>query len=126
MQLAPAFHQIAILKNSIFDTRMGISAAASPYVLSSHHQAIDRLGQNLAVAARSLDGRIIEAVEHRRFDRVLGIQFHPEPYSLYRKGLRQRQKPGGPLDFNPRSFLAEHANSLVFHRDLWKWFCSCL
>jgi putative glutamine amidotransferase len=46
-------------------------------VLCSHHQAVDSLGQDLVVAARSEDG-VIEAVElpDRRF--VVGVQWHPE------------------------------------------------
>ncbi|BBX71320.1 gamma-glutamyl-gamma-aminobutyrate hydrolase family protein [Mycolicibacterium psychrotolerans] len=43
---------------------------------SGHHQAVDRLGTGLVVAARALDG-IVEAVEdpHRWY---LGVQWHPE------------------------------------------------
>jgi putative glutamine amidotransferase len=49
-------------------------------VNSSHHQGIDRLGENLKVSAKSPDG-IIEAVEwdeksNKSF--FLGIQWHPE------------------------------------------------
>jgi len=47
-------------------------------VLCSHHQAIDRLGAGLVVAARSLDQDVVEAIEmpERRF--VVGVQWHPE------------------------------------------------
>lgn len=45
-------------------------------VRSGHHQAVDRVGDGLVVAARALDG-VTEAVEHpHRW--VLGVQFHPE------------------------------------------------
>lgn len=46
-------------------------------VLCSHHQAVDSLGRNLEVTARSEDG-VVEAVElpDRRF--VVGVQWHPE------------------------------------------------
>lgn len=45
-------------------------------VRSGHHQAVDRVGDGLVVAARALDG-VIEAVEHpTRW--VVGVQFHPE------------------------------------------------
>jgi putative glutamine amidotransferase len=45
---------------------------------SSHHQAIDRPGQNLKVTARGTDG-IIEGVELQSTeDWVVGVQWHPE------------------------------------------------
>ena len=49
-----------------------------PTVLSYHHQAAERLGADLGVWARSMDGKIIEAVGHARFPGVFGVQFHPE------------------------------------------------
>ena len=43
---------------------------------SGHHQAVDRVGDGLVVAARALDG-IVEAVEDpQRW--YLGVQWHPE------------------------------------------------
>lgn len=46
-------------------------------VLCSHHQAVDRLGQGLLVAARSEDG-VVEAVERPGPGFVVGVQWHPE------------------------------------------------
>lgn len=43
---------------------------------SSHHQAIDRLGEGLEIVARSEDG-VAEAVRHRTLP-VCGVQWHPE------------------------------------------------
>jgi putative glutamine amidotransferase len=48
-------------------------------VNSRHHQAVDRIGEGLRVAARDEeDGAIVEGLEqpNRRF--VLGVQWHPE------------------------------------------------
>lgn len=43
---------------------------------SGHHQAVDRVGEGLVVAARALDG-IVEGIEDpSRF--YLGVQWHPE------------------------------------------------
>jgi putative glutamine amidotransferase len=61
-------------------------------VVSLHHQGIEKLGSGLAVLATSLDGKIIEAVVHKKFKNVLGIQFHAEkdllwePDSIYLEG----------------------------------------
>jgi len=48
---------------------------------SLHNQGIDRLGQNLRIAGRDLDG-IVQAVEDPDADFVLGVQWHPE-FLLY-------------------------------------------
>ncbi len=46
-------------------------------VLCCHHQAVDRLGEGLVVAARSEDG-VVEAVESPGHRFVVGVQWHPE------------------------------------------------
>lgn len=46
-------------------------------VNSSHHQAIDRLGDGVKVSARAED-RVIEAIESTQHSLVLGVQWHPE------------------------------------------------
>ena len=43
---------------------------------SSHHQAVDRLGEGLSVTCVSEDG-IVEGVIHENGN-VIGVQFHPE------------------------------------------------
>jgi gamma-glutamyl-gamma-aminobutyrate hydrolase PuuD len=46
-------------------------------VLCSHHQGLGRVGDGLAVTARSQDG-VIEAVELAGHRFVVGVQWHPE------------------------------------------------
>jgi putative glutamine amidotransferase len=52
-------------------------------VNSRHHQALQRLGQGLVVAATAPDG-VIEAVEAPEHPFCLGVQWHPE--NFYRTG----------------------------------------
>jgi len=53
-------------------------------VNSKHHQCIKKLGQQLQVEAVSLDGRVIQAISHKRYPNVIGLQFHPEDSEIYR------------------------------------------
>jgi putative glutamine amidotransferase len=46
-------------------------------VVSSHHQSIDRVAQDLVTEGLAPDG-IIEAVAHRRRPWTIGVQWHPE------------------------------------------------
>ena len=47
-------------------------------VNSSHHQALDRLGDGLEVEAWSADDDVIEQVRLRDYPFALGVQYHPE------------------------------------------------
>jgi len=46
-------------------------------VTSLHHQAVERIGEGLVVAARSPDG-VTEAFVHPQHPFLVGVQFHPE------------------------------------------------
>jgi len=46
-------------------------------VRSGHHQAVDRVGDGLRVAARALDG-VVEATERVDNTWIVGVQWHPE------------------------------------------------
>lgn len=48
-----------------------------PSVVSSHHQAIKTLGQNLQIECSADDG-IAEGLSHCKRDYLLGVQWHPE------------------------------------------------
>jgi putative glutamine amidotransferase len=47
-------------------------------VNSIHHQAVDRLGGDLVVDARSCDDGIVEAIRWRGAGYAMGLQWHPE------------------------------------------------
>ena len=68
-------HTVKVALGSRLSEMLG---TADLVVNSHHHQAIETLGANLVVTARSSDG-IIEAFEDPRPDRfVVAVQWHPE------------------------------------------------
>lgn len=46
-------------------------------VVTSHHQSVDRVGEGFRVAARTEDG-VIESIESKDRDFIVGVQWHPE------------------------------------------------
>ena len=58
-------------------TRLAALIGGTSDVQCYHHQAIDRLGEGLIVAAQDADG-VIEAVELPGKNFVLAVQWHPE------------------------------------------------
>ena len=52
-------------------------------VNSSHHQAIDRLGEGLEVEAWCATDAIIEQIRLRDYPFALGVQYHPERGKIY-------------------------------------------
>jgi anthranilate synthase component II len=66
-------HKIEIKDDSILKNIFG----KETMVNSFHHQALDKVGNNLEVIARASDD-VVEAVKHKEFHFVLGVQWHPE------------------------------------------------
>lgn len=66
-------------------------------VNSIHHQAVDQLGADLVVEARSADDGMVEAIRARGSTFAMGVQWHPEFH----------QPGSGLLDSSPllRTFL---------------------
>ncbi len=124
--LIPAFHRIHLMKKSVFVKKFGMKRSDNPMVLSSHHQALETLGKGLTVTAKSMDGKVVEAVQHETFKNVLGVQFHPEYKALYTKGQYFKKKPGAPRDINLKTFLRENGPSMRFHKALWSWYSNGL
>ena len=50
-------------------------------VNSIHHQAVDRLGSDLVIDARSREDGIVEAIRWRGSGYAMGLQWHPEFHS---------------------------------------------
>lgn len=65
-------------------SRLGEVYAEAPggLVTSIHHQAVDRLGADLAVEARSTEDGLVEAIRARGSGFVAGVQWHPEFHAV--------------------------------------------
>lgn len=119
-------HPIRLYENSKFVKELGFKKEDTPYVRCGHHQAIDRLGKGMKIAAASIDGKVIEGIEHEKFPNVLGVQFHPEDPALWDNNLKSRFTPQDPEAKSLRSILESNPPSFAFHKKIWSWFCQKL
>ncbi|MHB8055414.1 MAG: gamma-glutamyl-gamma-aminobutyrate hydrolase family protein [Candidatus Aminicenantales bacterium] len=119
-------HPIRFLPEGRVWKILGMTADDHPYVASSHHQAVDTVGKGFQVVARSMDGRIVEAIEHEKFPNVLGVQFHPEFRKLWEKAPEYRISPDDSELFGYRTVLDANPPSYEFHKRLWNWFFSAV
>jgi putative glutamine amidotransferase len=117
--LSGNFHRINIKETSPF-RQLNLSNP-TPMVYSNHHQAVDQPGKGFRVTATSMDGKVVEALQHRKFNNVLGVQFHPEASFLYDKNRTFRINPRDTVLFSGREMLLK-SKSLSFHRKFWKDF----
>jgi len=109
-------HQIKILSdNRLHSINKGTEF--HPYVLSSHHQSIGELGSGYKITAYSMDGKVIEGIQHREFPNVIGIQFHPEIEYLYQEGSNVKLNPEDE-SFSLFQRIKE-LKSYDFHDRLW-------
>jgi len=111
------FHPIQLLAGFPGYSNKKANLAKHPYVLSSHHQAIQDIGHGLIPVALSMDGKIIEAVVHKEFNNVFGVQFHPEKTGLYDQDQVFRITSDSAINFN--HYILEN-DSHAFHLNLWK------
>jgi len=115
-------HPIRLRPDSMFITSLGFKVNDTPYVISSHHQMVKTLGKGFQVAATSLDGKVVEAIEHQKYPNVLGLQFHPEFPILWDQSKKFRTTPDQKNEINLFSILKDNPPSLAFHQKIWAWF----
>lgn len=72
------YHDISATEGSRVAKAMGTDSAKP---CSGHHQALDRIADDLVVSATAPDG-IPEAVEYRGSPWIVGVQWHPEVSAL--------------------------------------------
>ena len=113
-----SFHPIKILnpKQLINSEKVEMT----PLVYSNHHQAIEKTGKNIQIIATSVDRKIIEAISHKKYPNVIGVQFHPEGIYLHNQQLQYKTDPN-KTPKSGKQILKEN-NSYQFHLDFWKTF----
>lgn len=101
------FHPIHIKSGSFLD--YGI---IQPSVASVHHQSPKRLGKGFRVSATSMDGKIVEAIQHNTFPNVYAIQFHTDFSVLYDEDFEFQVSPTEKISLNEdtRNFQKRYWN----------------
>jgi putative glutamine amidotransferase len=95
-----------------------------PVVVSSHHQAVEKTGKDLRIVATSMDGKIIEAIDHQKYQNVFGFQFHPEVTDIYNYNNSYQCNPGSEKE--SLRLMIEKENGYKFHLALWGKFADVL
>ncbi|MEN8119509.1 MAG: gamma-glutamyl-gamma-aminobutyrate hydrolase family protein [Bacteroidota bacterium] len=119
-----SFHKIKLIDNKFFTSKFKLDKNDQPMVVSSHHQAVKNIGKGFKVVATSLDGKVVEALHHKKYKNVLGVQFHPEFYGLHNPVSKKvKMKP------TDKGLLTEHelmqqAGGYQFQLAYWKYFSS--
>jgi putative glutamine amidotransferase len=112
------FHSIKLEKKDLLTRGIGYRLKSAPIVLSSHHQAVEKLGRGWQVAATSMDEKIIEAIAHTKFPHAFGVQFHPEKPGLFDPSIEHVQSCDSTINFQE---AIENTDSYAFHTSYWKY-----
>jgi len=116
-----SYHQIKITGGHM--QKINFAYGTDPFVLSSHHQAANKIGKGFYVTATSIDGKVVEAIEHEKFPHVIGVQFHPEVRDLYMVDSKIKEKPFEPAKLSYLELYGENKGG-YFHRNFWNYIAS--
>jgi putative glutamine amidotransferase len=119
-------HPIRLYETGKLVTALGIEPDAKPYVMSAHHQSVEKIGRGFKVIAASDDSKVVEAIEHEKYPNVLGVQFHPEFPMLWDATPKYKVAPDDKDLFACRTVLEKNPPSFEFHKKLWGWFFAAL
>ncbi len=109
-------HTIQFTSHPFFGKAVDVSKTFYPRVLSSHHQAAEKIGKNLEVTAVSADGKIVEGLAHKKYPNVFAVQFHPEVPALYKDREKLKFHPDDqPTTYN--DIIGK--KSVRFHEEYW-------
>jgi putative glutamine amidotransferase len=112
------FHQVIIALGSFFRKDLKFKKDTAPLVLSSHHQSIESPGKGWVISATSMDGKIIEAIEHEKFPHVIGVQFHPEKPGLFDPSIIHPTSCNDRINFQE---VIKDTDSYAFHKAYWNY-----
>ncbi|OQY02297.1 MAG: hypothetical protein B6I20_07075 [Bacteroidetes bacterium 4572_117] len=121
-----SFHRIKLTDNLFFKTHFNLSENDIPYVCSSHHQAINKIGKDIIVAATSLDGKVVEAIRHKYYENVFGVQFHPEFYTLHDPNSKKIKMTPDDQELLTEHQMLKKLGSYKFHLKYWEYFSKVL
>ena len=108
------------LQGELFSKILGKNLKSQPHIYSSHHQAVKKLGLGFQISALSMDGKVIEAIEHKKYPNVLGVQFHPEVLNIYKETKNYKRRPNSePVSLRK---LLEEKGGYRFHLKFWEYF----
>ena len=109
-------HTIQFTNHPFFGGAVEVSKSFTPRILSSHHQAAEKIGKGLEVTALSPDGKIVEGLAHKKYPNVFAVQFHPEVPALYEDSYRLKFHP----DDKPQTYNdIIGKKSVKFHEKYW-------
>jgi putative glutamine amidotransferase len=97
-------------------------------VISIHHQAIEPPLNDFNIFATSIDGKVIEGIQHKTYPNVIGIQFHTEKVQLLDAKVEYRQKTSNDSKTTNyvAAWYARDDNAQRFFRNFWKYFSKIL
>jgi len=82
---------------------------------------LEKIGKGFTINATSMDGKIVESINHSKFINVLGVQFHPEVTDLYKPEEKIKELPLIPAE---HSYIDLYAGDKGenFQRAIWSKF----
>jgi putative glutamine amidotransferase len=111
-------HTIRFTNHPFFGVAVDVSRSFTPRILSSHHQAAEKIGKGLEITALSPDGKIVEGLAHKKYPNVFAVQFHPEVPDLYEDLNRLKFHPEDkPQSYN--DIIGK--KSVRFHQEYWEY-----
>ena len=118
-----SLHRINLTNGQFFINQMNYDTLDKPLVYSYHHQCVNKLSYNYVVIATSTDNKIVEAIKHKKFQNVIGFQFHPEKSVLYNNSIKYQFSLGDTVKYSYTEKLNDGLSD-EFNRDIWGYFSS--